>query len=70
VREMVDALRRVAGDAVADRITYALDPAIDAIVRTWPRDFEATLGRRLGMTSDLSFDEAIRQYVDDELGAR
>jgi nucleoside-diphosphate-sugar epimerase len=70
VREMVEALRRVAGDAVADRITYAIDPAIDAIVRTWPRDFEATLGRRLGMTSDGSFDEAIRQYVDDELRQR
>lgn len=67
VDEMLQALRRVAGDAVADRVTFTLDPAIDRIVRTWPRDFEATLGRRLGMRADADFDSVIRQYIDDEM---
>lgn len=67
VGEMLQALRRVAGDVVADRVTAALDPAIDRIVRTWPRDFEATLGRKLGMRADADFDSVIRQYIDDEL---
>ncbi len=69
VAEMVDALRRVAGDEVADRVGFQADPAIDRIVRTWPRDFEAALGRRLGMTSDPDFDAIVRQYIADELAA-
>src|SRR5436305_3325023 len=36
VDEMVAALRRIAGDAVADRVKWQLDPAIDRIVSTWP----------------------------------
>jgi D-erythronate 2-dehydrogenase len=70
VAEMHAALRRVAGDAVADRVSYTVDPVIDRIVRTWPRNFDATLGRRLGMRADASFDDVIRQYIDDELGGR
>jgi D-erythronate 2-dehydrogenase len=67
VGDMVKALRRVAGDEIANRVTFEVDPAIDRIVRTWPRDFEAALGRKLGMTADADFDSAIRQYIDDEL---
>jgi len=67
VREMVAALRRVAGDAVADRVRFELDPAIDRIVRTWPRDFDTVLGRKLGMSAGGDFDSAIREYIDDEL---
>ena len=52
VGEMVDDLRRVAGDAVADRVAFRHDPAIDRIVRTWPRDFDAQRGRALGMRVD------------------
>ena len=67
VRDMLAALRRVAGDAVADRVKLGVDPAIDRIVRTWPRNFDAALGRRLGMSADADFDSVIRQYVEDEL---
>ena len=64
---MLDALRRVAGDAVAARVRFVPDPAIERIVRTWPRDFDAAYGRALGMTADADFDAIVRQYVDDEL---
>jgi nucleoside-diphosphate-sugar epimerase len=64
---MLDALRRVAGDAVAARVRFAPDPAIERIVRTWPRDFDAAYGRALGMQADDDFDAIVRQYVDDEL---
>jgi nucleoside-diphosphate-sugar epimerase len=67
VGDMVAALRRVAGDAVARRVSWQVDPAIDRIVRTWPRDFDASLGRRLGMRADADFDSVVRQYVEDEL---
>src|SRR5439155_7434704 len=44
VGEMVAALRRIAGDAVADRVKWQLDPAIDRIVSTWPARFAPVLG--------------------------
>ena len=64
---MVDALRRVAGDAAAARVRFAPDPAIQRIVQTWPRDFDAAYGRSLGMRIDADFDAIVRQYIDDEL---
>lgn len=67
VREMLDALRRVAGDTVAARVRFASDPAIERIVRSWPRDFDAAYGRSLGMRADADFEAIVRQYIDDEL---
>jgi D-erythronate 2-dehydrogenase len=67
VGAMVDALRRVAGDEVASRVSWQVDPAIDRIVRTWPRDFEARFGRSLGMRADASFEAIVSQYIEDEL---
>ena len=64
---MLDALRRVAGDAVAARVRFTPHPAIERIVRTWPRDFDAAYGRALGMQADADFDAIVRQYIDDEL---
>lgn len=67
VTDMVAALRRVAGNDVAARVSFVSDPAIERIVRTWPRDFDAVFGRSLGMVSDADFDSIVRQYIDDEL---
>jgi nucleoside-diphosphate-sugar epimerase len=66
VGEMVDALRRVAGDAVAGRVVFRHDAAIDRIVRTWPRDFDAKLGRSLGMRTDADFEAIVRQYIEHD----
>jgi hypothetical protein len=57
----------VAGDEVAARIVMRHDPAIDRIVRTWPRDFDTAFARALGMRADVDFDGIVQQYVDDEL---
>jgi hypothetical protein len=70
VGTMVASLRRVAGDAVADRVRWQHDPAIDRIVKTWPRDFDAAFGRSLGMRADADFDAIVQQYIDDELRGR
>jgi len=67
VREMVDALRKVAGDAVADRVTFVRDPVIERIVLTWPRDFDARFGRSLGMGTDADYASIIRQYVEHDM---
>ena len=66
VTEMVAALRRIAGDAVADRVKWQLDPATDRIVQTWPVRFAPLLAQKLGMRADSDFDAIVRQYIEDE----
>ena len=63
VGDMVAALRKVAGDAVAARVKWQLDPAIDRIVSTWPATFAPTLGPKLGMRADVDFESIVRGYV-------
>lgn len=67
VGEMVAALGRIAGDEVARRVKWQLDPAIDRIVATWPASFAPRLGLALGMRADPDFDSIIRAYIEDEL---
>ncbi|MEO5701759.1 MAG: D-erythronate dehydrogenase, partial [Casimicrobiaceae bacterium] len=52
VGDMVDALRRVAGEEVAARVRWEFDPAIDRIVSTWPAVFAPKFGESLGMRAD------------------
>jgi len=66
VAEMVAALRRIAGDAVADRVKWQLDPVIDRIVQTWPARFAPVLGPKLGMKADPDFDSIVRAYIADD----
>jgi nucleoside-diphosphate-sugar epimerase len=67
VGEMVDALRRVAGDAVANRVKWNYDPVIDRIVSTWPSNFAPRLGPKLGMQADADFDGIISAYIADDM---
>jgi nucleoside-diphosphate-sugar epimerase len=69
VGAMVESLRRVAGDAVADRVQWAFDPAIDHIVSTWPANFAPKLGPSLGMKADRDFDDIVRAYIADDMPA-
>ena len=66
VGDMVAALRKVAGDAVADRVQWQHDPAIDRIVSTWPAAFAATFGASLGMRADADIESIVRAYIADE----
>jgi hypothetical protein len=68
VDAMVDALTRVAGTAVADRIRWQPDPAIQRIVDSWPVRADAVRARNMGFTDDGSFDAILRAHIDDELG--
>lgn len=65
VRDMVEALRAVAGDAVADRVRWDCDPVIDRIVSTWPSRFTASAGRALGMRADADFESIVRAHIAD-----
>jgi D-erythronate 2-dehydrogenase len=68
-REMAAALDRVAGPGTSGLIGWAEDPAIAAVVRSWPARFETTRAHRLGLTADQSFDDIIREYLSGDLGA-
>jgi nucleoside-diphosphate-sugar epimerase len=70
VGEQIAALRRVAGDAVADRIRREPDPTIQKIVSGWPETFSARRAEELGFKAEATFDEIIQVYIDDELGGR
>jgi D-erythronate 2-dehydrogenase len=70
VGEQIAALRRVAGDKVADLIRREPDPLIAKIVAGWPRAFDARRATALGFTAETSFDEIIRVHIEDELGGR
>jgi nucleoside-diphosphate-sugar epimerase len=67
IMDMVAALRRVAGDAVADRVKWNYDPVIDRIVATWPSNFAPTLGPALGMKADADFESIVRAYMTDDM---
>ncbi len=67
VADMVAALRSVAGDGVADRVQWKVDPAIDKIVATWPSNFAPKLGPALGMKADADFASIVRAYIADDM---
>ena len=65
VAEMLDTLRRVAGDAVADLVTVSPDPAVEAIVGSWPSAFDSTRATALGLAPDPTFTSVLRAYLAD-----
>jgi nucleoside-diphosphate-sugar epimerase len=67
VKEMIDALHRVAGERQLGRITVSPDPFIAAIVQTWPRVTHDHRARDLGLPVESSLDEIVRYYIDDYL---
>ncbi|HEY0288340.1 MAG TPA: D-erythronate dehydrogenase [Pseudomonas sp.] len=63
VEQMIDALRRTAGDEVAGRIRLERNPAIERIVGSWPGSFCATYAKSLGFTADHDFADVIGQFM-------
>jgi len=66
VKEGVEALRRVAGEAVAARVQYRPEARIQAIVKTWPVQFRTPRALAMGFTADADIETVIRGYVEDE----
>ncbi len=62
-RQMLDELgARFGAEAVA-RVTIAPDPAIEAIVASWPAHFDVARARALGLTGDEDIGEIVSNYV-------
>jgi D-erythronate 2-dehydrogenase len=66
VADMVEAMRKVAGDAAARRVVYKGDARIQAIVKTWPVNFRTPRALEMGFKPDPDVESVIRDYVADE----
>ena len=67
VAEQIDALRRIGGDDLVALIRREPDETIMQIVDGWPKRFDTSHADELGFRAESSFDEIVRQYVEDEL---
>ena len=67
VAEQIEALHRIAGAEVVGLIRDEPDPAVWAIVQTWPRRFAASRAKALGFQAETSFDQIVQAYIEDDL---
>lgn len=68
VEEMIAALKRVAGNRPLGPITPRRDPAIEAIVATWPTEAEFARATALGLPCEARVDDIVRAYIEDFAG--
>ena len=66
VKEMVDALRKIAGDPVANRVEWKPDARIQGIVDSWPVRFVTARAQKLGFAADPSVESIIRDYIAEQ----
>jgi len=64
--DQVEAMRRIAGDAAADRIRWEPDPEIQKIVLGWKAHFNPQKALALGFVADESFEDNIRFFLEDD----
>ncbi|MGB3432167.1 D-erythronate dehydrogenase [Achromobacter sp.] len=64
---MVQALRDVAGDEVADRVSWQPDDRVERIVGSWPGRWDTARAEKLGLRGDADFAAIIRAYLADDL---
>jgi nucleoside-diphosphate-sugar epimerase len=67
VGEQIAALRKVAGDKVAQRIRRQPDATTMTMVDGWPRNFMPARALALGFQAERDFEEIIRIHIEDEL---
>lgn len=66
VEGMIEAMRRVAGDAAAGRVVFKPDERIQKIVAGWPVKFRTPRALAMGFRPDADVDSVIRAYIADE----
>jgi D-erythronate 2-dehydrogenase len=66
VREMIDAMGRVAGKEAVERVKFVPDARIQGIVKTWPVRFRTERADAMGFKADADFDSVVRDYMHSE----
>lgn len=64
VREMIEAMGRVAGREAAGRVRFKPDARIQAIVKTWPVRFATARAAAMGFGADPDFDSIVRDHIE------
>lgn len=64
VREMIDAMGRVAGADAASRVRFVPEARIQAIVKTWPVRFRTERADAMGFRADDDFESVVRDYIE------
>ena len=67
VREMIDAMGRVAGRDAAARVRFVPDARIQAIVKTWPVRFRTERALAMGFKADADFESIVRDHLQNEV---
>lgn len=62
VDEMLAALERKAGAAAVKRVRFERDPRIEAIVGSWPQDFDTSTALSLGFAPESSLNDMIESF--------
>jgi D-erythronate 2-dehydrogenase len=68
IGEMVEAVRRLGGEAAHARIRWQPDPLVQQIVSGWPPSLSAPRAHALGFTADPDIDTVVRAFIEDDLG--
>ena len=63
VREMIDAMGRVAGREAVDRVKFVPDARIQGIVKTWPIRFRTDQALAMGFKADTDFESIVRDHL-------
>ncbi|QYK41753.1 MAG: SDR family oxidoreductase [Paracoccaceae bacterium] len=63
VAEMLDSLGRIGGPQARARVRHEPDARIQAIVCSWPGDFDVTRALALGFGRDTDFDAVVQQHA-------
>jgi len=69
VREMIDAMGRVAGGRTTELVKFKHDARIQGIVKTWPVRFRTERALAMGFRADEDFDSIVRDHIESEKSA-
>jgi nucleoside-diphosphate-sugar epimerase len=69
VREMLDAMGRVAGSEAVSRVKFVPDARIQGIVKTWPVRFATSRALAMGFKADADFESIVRDHLESEVAA-
>ena len=67
VRDLIDALQRVAADRHLGEIVFEPDPFIQEICDGWPKDASYERATKIGLPRDASLDAIVENYIEDYL---
>jgi nucleoside-diphosphate-sugar epimerase len=63
VRQMIDAMGRVAGRETVDRVKFVPDARIQGIVKTWPVRFRTDRAVAMGFRADDDFESIVKDHL-------